>query len=119
MKAFVSGYIEAMYFTEGGPDGEGPEFDAAELSPEACETIARDCEAFNTVAGQILAIAYKFNYDSEQAGRDFWFTRNGHGVGFWDRPELQYCNVGETLTALAHAMIEASAYVGDDGMIYL
>lgn len=24
-------------------------------------------------------------YTEIQAGRDFWFTRNGHGVGFWDR----------------------------------
>jgi hypothetical protein len=27
-------------------------------------------------------------YSEEQAGRDFWFTRQGHGVGFWDREEL-------------------------------
>jgi hypothetical protein len=25
------------------------------------------------------------NYDVEKAGRDFWYTRNGHGVGYWDR----------------------------------
>jgi len=24
----------------------------------------------------------------EQAGHDFWLTRNGHGAGFWDRKEL-------------------------------
>jgi len=29
------------------------------------------------------------SYDDEQAGRDFWFTRQGHGVGFWDRKALE------------------------------
>ena len=28
-------------------------------------------------------------YCEEQAGRDFWFTRQGHGAGFWDREELR------------------------------
>ena len=28
--------------------------------------------------------------DDTQAGRDFWFTRNGHDAGFWDRPTHYY-----------------------------
>ena len=24
----------------------------------------------------------------DQVGHDFWLTRNGHGAGFWDRPEI-------------------------------
>ena len=40
--------------------------------------------------------AHKFESDnaehvgshSEQAGHDYWLNRNGHGTGFWDRPEV-------------------------------
>ena len=34
----------------------------------------------------------------EQAGHDFYLTRNGHGAGFWDRPELYGATVATTLT---------------------
>jgi hypothetical protein len=36
----------------------------------------------------LLDLAYARDYDPEQAGCDYWFTRNGHGVGFWDRDAL-------------------------------
>lgn len=26
--------------------------------------------------------------NDEQAGHDFWLTRQGHGTGFWDREEI-------------------------------
>jgi len=28
----------------------------------------------------------------EQCGHDFWLTRQGHGTGFWDRPDNTYGN---------------------------
>lgn len=37
--------------------------------------------------------------DGEQNGNDFWYTRNGHGVGFWDRG---YEQTGDRLTEAAH-----------------
>lgn len=53
--------------------------------------------------------------NSEQAGHDFWLTRNGHGSGFWDGgwPEP----AATRLTDAAHAYGEFNLYVGDDGMI--
>lgn len=77
---FVSGYIEAALFSSCDEEevpldkNYGPE----DFTPHAMKEIRKDCKKF-----------YKENYEMikesvEQAGRDFWFTRCGHGAGFWD-----------------------------------
>ncbi len=48
-------------------------------------------------------------------GHDLFLTRNGHGVGFWDR---NLGNIGERFTEAANALGEILLYVGDDGKIY-
>lgn len=103
LDAFTQGYVEALFFTDSGPD-EGQLGDAgfADLAPEALQTIITDCARFQTdpSAEPLLAIAYEcYDYSAEQAGRDFWFTRNGHGVGFWDREQLGAGALGEALAA--------------------
>lgn len=55
----------------------------------------------------------------EQAGHDFWLTRNHHGAGFWDRPEVYGQEQCDRLTDAAHEWGEADLYVGDDGKVYL
>lgn len=105
--AFVLGFIEAMFFTEcstasiaewynentqacideGSLDGCLPS-DAgySEIHPDSLAAIRRDCEAWQAANAALLEQAYATgNYDESQAGRDYWFTRNGHGAGFWDR----------------------------------
>lgn len=54
-------------------------------------------------------------YDAAQAGHDFWLTRNGHGVGFWDR---DLGEVGERLTENAKPYGEASLYVETVEVVY-
>ena len=54
-------------------------------------------------------------YDKDQAGYDFWLTRNHHGAGFWDRG---LDGVGRALTDAAHVYGEVNLYVGDNGRIY-
>lgn len=54
-----------------------------------------------------------------QAGHDFWLTRNGHGAGFWDRPEVYGQEQCDRLTDAAHACSESDLYIGDDGKVYL
>lgn len=46
------------------------------------------------------------DYPAENAGHDLWYTRNGHGVGFW---EADHCSKeeGERLTAAAKRLGEA------------
>jgi hypothetical protein len=59
------------------------------------------CRAFYEQNAADLA-----SYPAENAGHDLWYTRNGHGVGFW---EADHCSKeeGERLTAAAHKLGEA------------
>ena len=59
------------------------------MAPEALLDIIKDCNAFQERAADLLESAYARDYNAEQAGRDFWYTRNGHGLGFWYREELR------------------------------
>lgn len=94
----VRGYIEAAFFTDASnADDDGYEAFNAEhgepgfshLTPESLAQAIEDWEAFEALANADLEAAYERDYDEEQAGRDFWYTRNGHGVGFWDRDALE------------------------------
>ena len=116
---FACGYVEAMFFTSTGyaENGDLEHASVAELSEMARRKIIADCKAFQEKHAEDLAIAYGIDdYDSEKAGRDFWYTRNGHGVGYWDRDLNE---VGDKLTDAAHAFGEVDLYRGDDGDLYL
>ena len=123
--SFTQGYWEAAFFTEAhgdNPDLEEATFaDVAEASGRAA---VADCEAFQTQHAALLARAYlveayrggRVDYNPNQAGRDFWFTRNRHGVGFWDRG---LGDIGDSLTDAAHDCGEVNMVRGDDGKVYL
>lgn len=55
-------------------------------------------------------------FGPEQIGHDFWLTRNGHGVGFWDR---DLGELGDQLTEACDLAGEQDIYVGDDGKLYV
>lgn len=55
----------------------------------------------------------------EQAAHDFCLTRNGHGTGFWDRPEIWGEENAEKLTEAAKVYGTQGLYVGDDGKLYV
>lgn len=112
---FVLGFIEAMFFTECGHvpasewlnvdpdekaiDGELPaDVGYIDLSPESLAAIRAECETWQSENESLLALAYGRDYEAIQAGRDYWFTRNGHGVGFWDRECLtDMSDIGDRL----------------------
>ena len=119
LPAFMRGYVEAMFFTECSADNEELEhatFD--ELAPETLQRIRRDCVKFQWLARNLLRLAYTRDYSEEQGGRDFWFSRNGHGVGYWDRAELDAGGLGDALHALCRYS-EVDLYRGDDGKLYV
>jgi hypothetical protein len=145
LDSFTQGYIEAMFFTEEErlceesdewemPDvginratmkaqyigGDTPTF--ADLAPATIERIKADCEAFQAAHAALLESVYGVTgrhernaYDESRAGNDYWYTRNGHGTGFWDR------GLGEAGDKLATAArySERNLYRGDDGLLYL
>lgn len=71
LDTFTRAYLEAVDFTE-KPDGK-----SITISKAAIKQAVADCAKFQ--AENDLA-----DYPVERAGHDFWFTRNGHGVGFWE-----------------------------------
>lgn len=90
---FAKGYVEALFFTNGdtGDEREGRlnEMGVERLTRASVAKIKEDCDAFQAEHTGLLTLAYATGeYTPEQAGRDFWFTRQGHGAGFWDRGQL-------------------------------
>lgn len=128
LSTFAQGYVEAMFFTNGdtGDDNEFllNELGVEKLTREAVKDIAADCDAFlskimpdGRFCRQWLdEIAGQAAYDDERAGHDFWFTRQGHGVGYWDREELHE-EQKLALSDLAHSFGEAYCEVAR-GWIY-
>ena len=121
LDAFTRAYIECALWAETAThsedDGDDRSFEAhgytvGDLAPGALAAIIEDCEAFQRDQGD----TYADGWTDEQAGHDFWLTRNRHGAGFWDRG---HGPVGSTLTAAAHAYGESDIYVGDDGKLYV
>lgn len=130
---FVFGFIEAMFFTEtshafdsgdwfteerraaseaGQADGELPgDVGYMDLHPDALEAIRRDCNTFWILNRDALESACESDgYDMRRAGSDYWFTRNGHGVGFWDR---DLGDVGDMLSDAARDAGEVHVWFGD------
>lgn len=65
-------------------------------------------EFFNSVFDLI-------SINPDQAGHDFWLTRNGHGAGFWDGDWPEH---GDRLTKECKQYAEINLYIGDDNKIY-
>lgn len=106
---------------EGRADGCLPgDTGFADLSPDALAGIIKDCAEFQRAAAAPLAAAYGGSWDGaakwgdygpENGGRDLWFTRNGHGVGFWDRGLTGECDRGDGVPDNAGSLL--SAMCGD------
>lgn len=122
LDAFTRGYIEAAFFTSTGTgdDAEsGLEHASfADIAPSALDGIVADCAKWQADNAELLALAAdRDGYDMERAGNDYWYTRNGHGVGFWDRKELDAEGLGDKLSAACRYR-SVDMYRGDDGLIY-
>jgi hypothetical protein len=76
--------------------------------------IAADCTVFQDRCANALA-NLPDGYDLGAAGRDFWFTRNGYGVGFLSRD----VTLPDVLDATARTFRNVDLYAGDDGRLYL
>jgi hypothetical protein len=96
---FTAAYIEAIYFTETG-DADQPSADD-DLAPLSKARAWIECRNFWWAYGHLVRAA---GASASQAGHDLWLTRNGHGVGFWDRPEVYGQALSEELTRAAQAM---------------
>ena len=116
MDAFTRAYLEAALWSslDNTDDQGGEPLDAnygfGDIASETLASIKSDCESF------LRDHAADIGNNIEQAGHDFWLTRNHHGCGFWDGdwPE----ETDQRLTEASHAYGIVDLYVGDDGFIY-
>lgn len=98
----------------------------ADLAPDTLAVIVADCAAFQDKTCLALAAAIEEteeNPDFESrdyaaAGRDFWYTRNGHGVGFWETYRWP-APWRDDLDQAARTFGEVDSYLGDDGKVWL
>lgn len=121
---FTLAYIEAALWSsndESTKDGGDPlddNYSADDLTPATLSAIQADCLKFQASnAEDIKAGPIRENCSpDEQAGHDFWLTRNGHGAGFWDGdwPEP----AASRLTASSKSFGTVDLCVGDDGRIH-
>ncbi len=111
LERVASGYVRAALWSSTDDDGNGLDDSGRDLAPDTLEQMRRDAFAFDLAAGDMTLE----RGDPEQAGHDFWLTRNHHGAGFWDGDWPEH---GDALTDLAHEWPEVDLYVGDDGMIH-
>lgn len=124
--------VEAV--EEGCADGSIPtDAGFGDIHPKSLEDMQMDCFNFEVKARDLLQQAYghtfpertigdgslpdshrpAWDYDAKAAGRDFWYTRNGHGVGFWDRGLGE---VGDKLSDIAREFgnVDAMFYESED-----
>ena len=106
---FVSSYVECLLWAD---TPEGKEWLPEELSPSLQKQIGADCLVF--FQAHYEAIKNLF----DQAGHDFFLSRNGHGSGFSDRDPAWYGGQQDALQDAARAFGETDLYEGDDGLIY-
>ncbi len=132
LSAFTQGYIEAAFFcgVETGDDcDKSEEYGFGDLDRDSLIAIVRDCREFEKAnesdleaidGAQWDGSSRYGDYDREAAGRDYWFTRNGHGVGFWSRGfEGDAAAVAERLDHAASQAGESDLYLGDDDRVHV
>jgi hypothetical protein len=141
VEEILSSYIEAGLWAthdESTPNGGEPldaNYSAADIAPETLEQMRADIIEFLDRVGVDDIESYltgrRFTQGignrhiesgeefvpqtAQQMGHDFFLTREGHGVGFWDRG---LGDLGEDLSEICREMGECNLYVGDDGKIY-
>lgn len=120
IEKMLNAYLEAALWSTTDWDSGEPldeNHSVFDVSEEVREQSRKDCIEFAEMAGDLL------NYvDSDQAGHDFWLTRNGHGAGFWDRdyPEDAPEDIGGKLTEIAKSFREVDLFANEeDGKIYM
>lgn len=110
-------YLKCALWSSANDDGEPLDdtFTPEDVAEDSIITAESDLHAFASKAGNLLDGA-----DMGQVAHDLWLTRNGHGAGFWDRPEVYGGqDNADALSEIAAEMGEVYAYVGDDGRVYL
>lgn len=121
---FTREYLTAAMFTDQPEEwctpGEFQESERANIGRMTVDTIrkaAGDCKRFRELASAAGIDIDDFDhYEQMSAARDFWYTRNGHGAGFWDGDWEK--SIGEKLTSISK-MFQETGLDFYKGRIYM
>lgn len=99
-----------------GSDKSFQDMDLDTFAPETLAQIVADCAKFQGEQSDVIETAECSRGSGEytkleQAGHDFWLTRNGHGAGFWDGDWTE--PAATLLTDAAKKFGEYNLYLGD------
>ena len=108
---FAGAMFEAIAFTD--LDCPDCETYGAELSEESKAKMESDARQFWDRCKHLIE-----HNAIEQAGHDFWLTRNGHGAGFWDRSDDLYLGWDKFLAEVSKEHGEVWICLGDDGFAH-
>lgn len=106
----VAYVVAALWSTNDESDESGgnpldDRFQAGDIYTEKLKEMVEDCKKFQAEnMADILTWDGGSTTPLEQAGHDFWLTRNGHGCGFWDGDWNE--DVGERLTKASNKFKE-------------
>ena len=124
MDSFTDAYITCALWsstdnlTDSGGDPLDKKYTVEDIEQTTLARIEKDCRDFQTKYSELYTSG---GWSDEQAGHDFWLTRNGHGSGFTDRGyDYDQEEIGEQLKKAAKTYGEFNLYLGDgpyDGMI--
>jgi hypothetical protein len=111
----LKAYLECVIFTEEGyhDEDDNDSFEGKgiyDFSETARKTAKDQIEWFVSAAADALD-----DISDESIGHDIWYTRNGHGVGFWSRGYEK--NIDETLCELCEILGNVDAYVSENDEI--
>ncbi len=111
LDTFIQHYLVCALWASIDEDGEPLDslYSPFDISDEFLNQTKTDCKNFLEQAGNLLD-----DWTEEQAGHDFWLSRNGHGAGFFDRNLPN----DDKLQSLARKFKEINLYVGEDNLIY-
>jgi hypothetical protein len=126
-ETFFNAYVTCALWSsndwidESGSEPLDSNYGPEDIAPETLATMRADCDAFCEKNEVLLALYHSRMGNEEwsseeQAGHDFWLTRNGHGCGFWDR---NLGALGDRLSDAAKTFGVCDIYVGDDGRLHV
>ena len=104
--SFQRAYIACADFADCGPDSECC---GADWADETIQMFNSDA-AFFFLANKADIAAYEDETGSD-AGHDLWYTRVGHGCGFWEHDTPAAARLDKAARALGNIDL----YLGDDG----
>ena len=118
---FYLAYLEAAVWSSTDDDGEPLDRLDIDVSEETQSEMRADCDKFYddnehliTSENCLARIGQRFGLFPvySQAGHDFWLTRNGHGVGFWETSDWE-AEAGEQLDNASKAFGEYYLFAQD------